>query len=50
MKSQATHIEDDGTLWLYLGNQWYYWYHFEWSPYVGPVNKNFLLKLREINR
>lgn len=48
--SEATHVENDGTLWLYSGNQWYYWYHFAWAPYVGPVTRNFLLKLREINQ
>lgn len=42
----AQYQEEDGTWWKNEGGQWYYWYSFDWAPYVGPVNKNFELRFR----
>lgn len=42
----AQYQEEDGTWWKNEGGQWYYWYHFAWAPYVGPVAKNFELRFR----
>lgn len=45
----ATHQEEDGTWWVNQYGQWYYWYHFGWAPYVGPVDKNFELRFKWVS-
>lgn len=47
--TDATHLEFDGTYWRNLNGSWSYWrVGWGWCSYIGPVNKAFLNKFREI--
>lgn len=45
----ATHIDNDRCYWMNRNRQWFHYNDvFGWCAYVGPLNKDFFGKLREV--
>ena len=45
--SEATHVENDGTLWKEVNGEWFFWRdYWGWIQYVGPKPPSFYNKFR----
>lgn len=44
----TTHIENDGTYWREINDQWWHWSAYRWWPYVGAKTQSFYNKFRAV--